>query len=138
MKGIHIGGSAQTTASVDATFKPFAGFRVGCGYAYFSRNYAYYSLSGSSLKLGKDMYVMEPWEIPSYGSVDLWSSYRFTLGSFVATISGQVSNLFDNYYIEKAWNPSTVSNEITEVNPDDVYFFYSIGRTWTISFKIDF
>ena len=138
MEGIHIGGSAQTTASIDATFKPFTGFRIGGGYTYFSRNYAYYSLSGSSLKLGKDMYVLEPWEIPSYGSVDLWSSYKFTLGSFVATISGQVSNLYDNYYIEKAWNPSTVSNEITEVNPDDVYFFYSLGRTWTISFKIDF
>ena len=138
MKGVHVGGSAQTTASVDATFKPFTGFRIGGGYTLFSRNYAYYSLSGSSLKLGKDMYVMEPWEIPSYGSVELWSSYKFTLGSFIATISGQVSNLFDNYYIEKAWNPSTVSNEITEVNPEDVYFFYALGRTWTISFKINF
>lgn len=138
MKGIHIGGSAQTTASLDVTFKPFEGYRIGGGYTYFARNYAYYALSGSGLKLEKDMYVIEPWEIPAYGCVDIWSSYKFKLGSFVATISGQVSNLFDNHYIEKAWNPSTVGGEITEINLDDVYFFYSIGRTWMIKFKIDF
>ena len=34
MKGIHVGGSAQTTASFDALFKPFKGFKIGGGYTY--------------------------------------------------------------------------------------------------------
>ena len=138
MKGIHIGGSAQTTAAIDVTFKPFTGFRIGGGFTHYSRNYAYYSLSGSSLKLGKEMNVVEPWKIPSYGCVDLWSSYKFMLGSLHATVSGQVSNVFNNHYIEKAWNPTTASQDIVSVNPDDVYLFYSIGRTWTVKLKVDF
>ena len=138
MKGIHIGGSAQTTAAIDVTFKPFTGFRIGGGFTHYSRNYAYYSLSGSSLKLGKEMNVVEPWKIPSYGCVDLWSSYKFMLGSLHATVSGQVSNVFNNHYIEKAWNPTTASQNIVSVNPDDVYLFYSIGRTWTVKLKVDF
>lgn len=138
MKGIHIGGSAQTTAALDITFKPFTGFRIGGGYTHYSRNYAYYSLSGSSLKLGKEMYVVEPWKIPSYGCSDLWSSYKFMIGTLRATVSGQISNVFDNHYIEKAWNPTTVNKDVVSVNPDDVYLFYAIGRTWTVKFKIDF
>ncbi len=138
MKGIHIGGSAQTTASVDVTFKPFTGFRIGGGFTHYSRNYAYYSLSGSSLKLGKEMNVIEPWKIPSYGCVDLWISYKFMIGSIYATISSQIGNVFDNHYIEKAWNPTTASQDIVSVNPNDVYLFYAIGRTWTVKLKVDF
>ena len=29
MKGINVGGSAQTTANLGVTFKPFKGFRIG-------------------------------------------------------------------------------------------------------------
>ena len=138
MKGIHIGGSAQTTAAVDVTFKPFAGFRIGGGFTHYSRNYAYYSLSGSSLKLGKEMNVVEPWKIPSYGCFDLWCSYKFMIGPLHATVSGQVGNVFNNHYIEKAWNPTIASKDVVPVNPDDVYLFYAIGRTGCVKLKIDF
>ena len=138
MKGIHIGGSAQTTAAVDVTFKPFTGFRIGGGFTHYSRNYAYYSLSGSSLKLGKEMNVVEPWKIPSYGCFDLWCSYKFMIGSLHATVSGQVGNVFNNHYIEKAWNPTIASKDVVPVNPDDVYLFYAIGRTGCVKLKIDF
>ena len=138
MKGIHIGGSAQTTAAVDVTFKPFTGFRIGGGFTHYSRNYAYYSLSGSSLKLGKEMNVVEPWKIPSYGCFDLWCSYKFMIGPLHATVSGQVGNVFNNHYIEKAWNPTIASKDVVPVNPDDVYLFYAIGRTGCVKLKIDF
>jgi hypothetical protein len=137
MKDIHIGGSAQTSAAINVTMNVFRGFRIGGGYYYYDRNYAYYSLSGSSLSIGKELYVTEPWEIPSYGCVDLWGSYKFKLGAATASVSAQVSNLLDNYYIEKAWNPSTVSNSSNDVNYEDVYFFYSLGRTWSVKLKLD-
>lgn len=138
MKDIHIGGSAQTTAALNVTFKPFTGFRIGGGYVYYDRNYAYYSLSGSSLKIGQELYVAEPWKIPSYGTIDLWSSYKFKIGKMRATISGQVNNLLNNYYIEKAWNPSIVNKAVQEISSDDVYYFYSIGRTWCAKLKMEF
>lgn len=136
MKDIHIGGSAQTSAAINFTLNAFSGFRIGGGYYYYDRNYAYYSLSGSGLSLGNELFVAEPWEIPSYGNAELWASYKFELGSTTATISAQVSNLFNNYYIEKAWNPSTVSSS-NNIDYDDVYFFYSVGRTWSIKLKLN-
>lgn len=139
MGGVHVGGSAQTTSSLDVLFKPFKGFRIGTTANCYARNYAYYGLSGSSLSIGEDVYVTEPWKAPSVFTMDLYSSYQFNICGCKATLTGQVSNLFDNHYIEKAWNPISVSKtEGAAVNEDDVYMFYSLGRTWSLRLKVDF
>ena len=45
----------------------------------------------------------------------------------------------NNYYIEKAWNPISISKKDNPiVNEDDVYMFYSLGRTWSLRLKVDF
>ena len=109
--------------------KRFCGFVTG--FVFF--------LSGSSLSIGKDVYIAEPWKAPSVCTLDLHSSYHFKLGGFKATLTGQVNNLFNNYYIEKAWNPISISKkENPIVNEDDVYMFYSLGRTWSLRLKVDF
>jgi outer membrane receptor protein involved in Fe transport len=106
---------------------------------YYANNYAYYSISGSNLSIGKDVYIAEPWKAPAVCTLDLHSSYHFNLGGFKATLTGQVNNLFNNYYIEKAWNPISISKkENPIVNEDDVYMFYSLGRTWSLRLKVDF
>ena len=138
MKGIHVGGSAQTTAAIDAYFKPFSGFGIGGGYTFFDRNYAYYSLSGSNLSIGKEVFVSEPWKAPAGGSLDMRATYSFKLGKLDASLYGQINNILDSHYIEKAWNPSNVSASTKEVNPDDVYMFYSLGRMWSLKFEIRF
>ncbi len=138
MKGIHVGGSAQTTAAIDAFFKPFRGFGIGGGYTFFDRNYAYYSLSGSNLSIGKEVFVSEPWKAPAGGSLDLRAIYAFKLGKLDASLIGQINNVLDSHYIEKAWNPSNVSAATKEVNPADVYMFYSLGRMWNVKFEIKF
>ena len=138
MKGIHVGGSAQTTASIDALFKPFRDLKVGCSYTYFDRNYAYYSLSGSNLSIGKEVYVSEPWKAPAAGSLDARAIYSFTIMGMNASLIGQINNILDNHYIEKSWNPSNVSAATKEVNPDDVYMFYSPGRMWNMKLQVKF
>jgi outer membrane receptor protein involved in Fe transport len=138
MKGIHVGGSAQTTANLGVTFKPFKGFRIGAEYTLYDRNYAYYSLSGSNLSLGKEMNLLEPWRIPTAGQLDMRASYHFQIGGLNATLSGNINNLLNQYYIEKAWNPTSVSEKITEVNADNVYFFFSKGLTYNIRLKVNF
>ena len=55
-----------------------------------------------------------------------------------ATISGNISNLLNQIYIEKAWNPESVSEIITDVNADNVYFYFSKGLTYNIRLKINF
>lgn len=138
MKGIHIGGSAQTTAAINATLKPLKGLRLGGGYTYYANSYAYYALSGSSLSLGKEMYVNDPWQLPNHGSVDAWASYSFKIGKSAVIVSAQAQNILNKHYIEKAWNPSSVGEIKTKVNPDEVYYFYSTGTTWCVNLKFEF
>ena len=138
MKGINVGGSAQTTANLGVTFKPFKGFRIGAEYTLYDRNYAYYSFSGSNLQLGKEMNLLEPWRIPTAGSLDMRASYNFEIGGVRATLSGNINNVLNQLYIEKAWNPNTVSENITEVNANNVYFYFAKGTTYNVRLKINF
>ena len=138
MKGINVGGSAQTTANLGVTFKPFKGFRIGAEYTLYDRNYAYYSLSGSNLSLGKEMNLLQPWKIPTGGCLDMRASYHFQIGKVNATLSGNINNVLNQLYIEKAWNPTTVSENITEVNADNVYFYFAKGTTYNVRLKINF
>ena len=138
MKGINVGGSAQTTANLGLTFKPFKGFRIGAEYTLYDRNYAYYSFSGSNLQLGKEMNLLQPWRIPTGGSLDMRASYHFQIGGVNATLSGSINNVLNQLYIEKAWNPETVSQNVKEVNADNVYFYFSKGTTYNIRLKINF
>lgn len=138
MKGIHVGGSAQTTANVGIMFKPFKGFRIGGEYTLQARNYSYYSFNGSNLNVGKSMSVIEPLILPVGGALDLRASYHFEIGKCNATISGNINNLLDQYYIEKAWNPSSISSTGGEANMDNIHFFYSYGRTFNLRLKLAF
>ena len=138
LKGIKVGGSAQTTASLGINFKPFKGFKIGGEYTLYDRNYAYYSFSGSSLQLGKTMNISQPWRIPTSGSLDLRASYHFQIGKIGATISGNVNNVLNQLYIEKAYNPTNIGTAPLEATADNVYFFYTQGRTYNVRLKISF
>ena len=138
MKGIHVGGQAQTTANFGVTFKPFKGFRIGGEYTLYDRNYSYYSFSGSNLNLGKEMNIVEPYRCPLGGSMDLRASYSFDIGPVRATIGGNVTNVLNQYYIEKAWSASTATQTVAENTKDNIYFFYNKGRQWNIRLKLQF
>ena len=140
MKGINVGGSAQTTANLGVTFKPFKGFRIGAEYTLYDRNYAYYSIAAKDLNLNKPMNVIAPWRVPTGGQLDMRASYHFQIGGLNATLSGNINNLLNQYYIEKAWNPgsSNLSATVTEVNADNVYFYFSKGIQYNIRLKINF
>lgn len=133
LKGVRVGGSAQTTAALGATVKLDKKFRIGADWTFYGRNYAYYSISGSNLTLGKTNTVVDPWKIPSASQVDVNASYKFKISGLNATLSANVNNLFDYQYIGKAWNPqSGVANENT------IYGFYAFGRTFSTRLKINF
>ena len=138
MKGIHVGGQAQTTANFGVTFKPFKGFRIGGEYTLYDRNYSYYSFSGSNLSLGKEMNIVEPYRCGLGGSLDIRASYSFDMGPLRATLRGNVTNVLNQYYIEKAWSANTATQTISENTKDNIYFFYNKGRQWNISLKLQF
>ena len=138
MKGIHVGGQAQTTANFGILFKPFKGFRIGGEYTLYDRNYSYYSFSGSNLTPGKTMNIVEPYRCPLGGSLDLRASYSFDMGPIRATLRGNVTNVLNQYYIEKAWSANTATQTVSENTKDNIYFFYNKGRQWNISLKLQF
>ncbi len=138
LENIRVGGQAQTTANIGVTFKPFKGFRIGAEYTLYDRNYSYYSFSGSNLTVGKTVNVVEPYRCPIGGTMDMRASYSFDIGPLRATVAGNISNLLDQHYIEKAWSASTVTQTIAENTKDNIYFFYNKGRQWNIRFKLAF
>ena len=138
LENIRVGGQAQTTANLGVTFIPFKGFRLGGEYTLYDRNYSYYSFSGSNLAIGKTVNVVEPYRCPIGGVMDVRASYSFEIGPFRATVAGNVSNVLDQHYIEKAWSASTVTQSVAENTKDNIYFFYNKGRQWNIRFKLAF
>ena len=138
MKGIHVGGQAQTTANFGVLFKPFKGFRIGAEYTLYDRNYSYYSFSGSNLTLGKEMNIVEPYRCPIGGALDLRASYSFDFGPIRATLAGNVTNVLNQYYIEKAWSANTATQTVSENTKDNIYFFYNKGRQWNVRLKLQF
>jgi len=152
LKGVRVGGSAQTTSSIGVDFKlgrvldlhDGQELKIGGDWVYYGRNYSYYSLSGSNITVKQSATTGEwttttpqdPWKIPSACQVDLHASYKFKIGrSFNATLSGVINNLFDYQYIGKAYNSSTSS---TAATADNVYVFYNFGRTYSIRCKLTF
>ncbi len=138
LENVRVGGQAQTTANVGITFIPFKGFRIGTEYTVYGRNYSYYSFTGSSLTIGKTVNVVDPYKCPVGGSMDLRASYTFKIGALRATVGGNVSNLLNQHYIEKAWSAQATSQVVTENTKDNIYFFYNKGRQWNIRFKLTF
>ena len=160
LKGIRVGGSAQTTSSLSVDFKlaevlglkEGQQLKVGADWVYYGRNYSYYSLSGSNITVkGKDVKdnlgnvigkewatttPQAPWKVPAASQVDLHASYKFHIAKSVdATLSGVINNLLDYQYIGKAYNSGTNGGKADASN---VYVFYNFGRTYTIRLKLTF
>ena len=139
LDGIRVGGSAQTTAAAGITLKPIEGLRIGLDWNYYGRNYAYYEFTGSNLELGKELTVLDPWEIPAAHQFDLRASYKFKIGGLQATLFGNVDNLFNYRYISKAWNPSSqMGTSPKAATAENIYCFYSFGRTYNVRLKVNF
>lgn len=143
LKGIRVGGSAQTTASIGVDFKVGSDIKFGGDWTYYGRNYSYYSLTGSNINVKKaadgswaTTTPASPWKIPAASQVDLHASYKFRIGKDVnAVLSGVVNNLLDYQFIGKAYNSSTSSKA---ASADNVYVYYNFGRTYSLKLKVNF
>lgn len=133
-KGIKVGGSAQTTASLGLTFRPFKGFRIGADWVVNARNYSDYQVSSSNYTANSDISVAEPWNIPWGNQVDLNAAYSFKLGGVRATVSGNIHNLGNHFYVMDAYTNTDKAGAW-----DNAYrVFYSFGRTYSLRLKVNF
>ena len=131
-KGVKVGGSAQTTAALGATFRPFKGWRIGVDWTVADRNYSDYTVSAPGAN--GVVNVADPWRIPWGQQFDLNASYRFKIGGVDAVLSGNVHNLFNYNYVVDAYTntsaPGTWENAFR--------VFYSFGRTFSCKLRINF
>lgn len=133
-KNHKVCGSAQTTAALGVTFKPFKGFRIGADWTMSARNYSDYYLDASSLEVNKALTLSDPWEIPWGNEFDLSASYKFKMAGLDATLYGNVYNLFNYYYVKDAQTPYNVNGTWQNAT----YAIYSFGRTFSLRLKINF
>lgn len=130
MDNIHVGGAAQTTASLGVNLRPIKDLRVGLDWNFFGRDYADFTVDASSSFASKTE-INEPWRIPSYSTFDLSAGYTFDFGKIRATLSGNVNNLFDQEYIADAYDGGGTWQKAYRV-------FYGFGRTYSIRLKFNF
>ena len=93
-KGVHIGNSAQSSASLGASYKLFGNFKIGFDAIYYGRNYAYYSIPAN---FGENK-IEDPWQIPDVVLFDAHANYAFKIGGLDASVGGVVNNVFDTAY----------------------------------------
>lgn len=131
LKDVKVGGSAQTTAALGATFKPTKELRLGVDYLLYARNYADWNFRSDDMTANSDLNFKSPWRIPSAGVFDLNASYRFKIGNITSIISGNVNNVFDQEYITDAMDLGGTWEQAYGV-------FYGFGRTYNIRLKLNF
>lgn len=131
-KGRKVGGSAQTTAAIGATFRPFKGFRIGADWTVADRLYSDYTVNAPAA--GGTVSVADPWRVPWGHQFDMNASYRFKIGGVDAVLSGTVHNLFNYNYIVDAYTSSS-----TDGTWENAYrIFYNFGRTFTMKLRVNF
>lgn len=137
-KGHKIGGTAMMTGALGVQFRPFTGFRIGADWTMNARNYSDYNFTtnnSASLDAYGTLNIADPWRIPWGQQLDINASYNFPImGDVRATISGNIYNVFNNYYIMDAYTDNSING--TWENATGV--FYSYGRTFNVRLKVYF
>ncbi len=129
---VKVGGSAQTTGALGAKFRIDKHIYVGIDWTIVARIYADWSLTSSDIKMDGEKKFETPWRVPTYNTFDLNAGYNFKIGSLNAFLSGNISNLFDQEYVESAYDGSSH-------DWDTAYrVFYGLGRQMSMRLKVNF
>ena len=132
LKGVKVGGSAQTTAALGATFKIDSSLRLGIDWTLFSNNYSDWALTSNDLVMNSEKTFVTPWRIPTASTIDLNASYKFNMGKIKAMISGNINNVFDQEYITDATDGANHDWKTA------YGVFYGFGRTYSVRLKCNF
>jgi len=130
LKGIKDGNSAQNTAALGLNYQILDGFRIGLDANYFGKNYSYFNISSVGTNLATANFS-QPWMIPDAMTVDFSANYRFKVGTYDATLTGNIFNLLDQEYITDATDGADHTWKTAQV-------FYGFGRTWSLNLKLKF
>lgn len=136
MKDVKVGNAPQVTAYLGADYR-FGDLSVDAGYRFVDNLYADYNITDDTFKQPNNEGALK---LPSYGLVNVGSTYRFDLFGNTASLRVNVNNLFDTTYIsESSTNIHATSNSETWNGIDTRNFvWFGFGRTWNVSLKYQF
>lgn len=121
IKGVHVDDAAQTTAALGLNYEVFSGLKVGADINFFDRVYAKYNLGS---KTNPDNEGVDSEKLPAYWLTDLNIYYKFKVGKYYASLSGNCHNVFNTIYISDA--------------SEGLGYYFGYGRTWSTSLKFNF
>ncbi|OFX88022.1 MAG: TonB-dependent receptor [Bacteroidetes bacterium GWF2_33_16] len=124
LTNVHVGNSAQTTAAIGIDYEVLPKFKIGADYNYYDNLFADFDITSRTESI-------DSWEMPNYSLIDINARYSFKIGKVDATLIGNINNLLDTEYIADAKDGSN-----HDAGTALVYFGF--GRTYSLSFKINF
>lgn len=131
--GVHVGGSAQTTAGLGLILKPMARLRINVDGYHYSRLYA---LPRSVNTQDDEL------ELPAFNLFDLGAGYSFDLGSGkTLRLRANVYNVLGTEYIARATSAIAPSDDPAE-NYDGVnranFVQFGTTQTWNVGARFSF
>ena len=131
--GFEVGGAAQTTAGLTASYTILPKLSIDGAWNYYDRMYS------------DGPFDAKPVEVPSYDLTDLGISFKPKLkeGTYIKSLQFRinVNNVFDKLYIERLQENKAPSADPAEnwngVNINNRGRF-GYGRTWNASIRINF
>ena len=137
LKDAKVGDAAQFVSYLEADYRIGNKLNVDLGYRFVDNLYADYSITDSEFTQPDNAGALK---LPSYGLVDLGSTFRFTLFGNDASFRVNINNLLDTYYIAES-NSNIHAGAASETwkgidTRNSVWFGF--GRTWNASLKYRF
>lgn len=135
-KDVKVGNAAQFVGFIGADYR-FGDLSVDAGYRHVDNLYADYSITDDAFTNPDNKGALK---LPSYGLVDLGTTYRFEFFGQSASVRVNINNLFDTTYIaESNTNIHAESGDPTWKGIDKRNFvWYGFGRTWNASLSYEF
>jgi len=127
LANVHVGNSAQSTASVSADLEVLPGLRMGADYVYLAKNFADFNPINRTNADDK----VDSWQMPNVGLVDVNMNYKFKVAGLNATIYGKVNNLLNTEYVADATDGSSHDAQSALV-------YFGFGTTWSTGLRIAF
>ncbi|MDR4989281.1 MAG: TonB-dependent receptor [Bacteroidales bacterium] len=125
---LMVGNSAQTTAGFSIDYEALPNVIIGLDFTHFDRLFADFNVENRTVFEERGI---QAWQMPAYQVVDLSLRYRFRIKDLNASMFANVNNLLDTSYIADATDGASFDYDTAVV-------YYGFGRTWSLSFRINF
>lgn len=127
IKDVHVGNSAQSTASLSANVELLPGLKMGVDYLYLAKNFADYN----PVNRTNPEDAVDAWQMPNVGLVDMNLKYDFKIAGLKSNLYAKVNNLLNTEYVADATDGSAHDQYTSLV-------YYGFGTTWSTGLRIEF